>query len=168
MEEESRSILRRGSGAVEVLLKGDGGVTESLHDIAVELNTKGSSTTIDTHVGAGIQRRVEVDVDEDLSGLGIEEDDAGIEVDELLLDAIDDLGVDGTVATKEVDGSLLVEPPPGPPGPRPRPPVPPRPRAPLGAPPPWGAPPPPRTRRGWGRRHRGECRTRCPWGCRHQ
>ena len=109
MEEESRSILRRGSGAVEVLLKGDGGVTESLHDIAVELNTKGSSTTIDTHVGAGIQRRVEVDVDEDLSGLGIEEDDAGIEVDELLLDAIDDLGVDGTVATKEVDGSLLVE-----------------------------------------------------------
>lgn len=147
MEEESRSILRRGSGAVEVLLKGDGGVTESLHDIAVELNTKGSSTTIDTHVGAGIQRRVEVDVDEDLSGLGIEEDDAGIEVDELLLDAIDDLGVDGTVATKEVDGSLLVE---------------------LGDRTRNGEGGGRRTRRGWGRRHRGECRTRCPWGCRHQ
>ena len=147
MEEESRSILRRGSGAVEVLLKGDGGVTESLHDIAVELNTKRSSTTIDTHVGAGIQRRVEVDVDEDLSGLGIEEDDAGIEVDELLLDAIDDLGVDGTVATKEVDGSLLVE---------------------LGDRTRKGEGGGRRTRRGWGRRHRGECRTRCPWGCRHQ
>lgn len=147
MEEESRDILRRGSGTVEVLLEGDGGVTESLHDIAVELNTKRSSTAIDTHVGAGIQRGVEVDVDEDLSGLGIEEDDAGIEVDELLLDAIDDLGVDGTVATKEVDGSLLVE---------------------LGDGTRNGEGGGRRTRRGWGRRHHGECRTRCPWGYRHQ
>ena len=79
LDAASLDVLLRTGGEIHVVLVGERRIAESLHDVAVQLDSKRIRAAIHAHVGAGVQRRVEMDVREDLRRGRIEKHHARVQ-----------------------------------------------------------------------------------------
>lgn len=80
LDPQPRFVLLRAGGEVHVVVVSERGVAERLHDVAVQLDSKRVRTAVHAHVGTRVQRRVEMDVREDLRRGRIEKHHARVQI----------------------------------------------------------------------------------------